>query len=316
MGYPVFCVKESDCVGKRCRLGAEAARAGIMGRVFVIEEQVERVRQEDPEGIHDMRVASRRLRAALSDFGQLLPKKACKAFREDARTITQLLGEPRELDVMLAALAGRQKRSKGPTKLAYTYGLRKLRATRKSLSPQCQQAADLAAAAQFQEHVQALVGELGELSKCYVKQARKNLVRRFVKLCNGYDAWRQTGEEEQLHALRIAFKKFRYACELYATLYGDSFNAFIKKLKITQEILGDWNDCRTLRNAIERIAKEAPPKSAAGFPKIISGMKRQCQGHEETFRLQARRFFAKNGRKAVEDMLGQPIQPCCVPKTT
>lgn len=300
-------------MSKRCRLGAEAARAGIAGRVFVVQEHKELVREQDPDGVHDMRVASRRLRAALSDFGGLLPKKPGKAFRVYVREITRLLGEPRELDVMLEMLARRKKNSTGPARTAYNYALRKTRARRASFAPHCLDALALVESPEFQQHAQAVLDGLEERSKCYVKQARKSLVRRFRQLCGEYDLWRKTDEEERLHALRIAFKKFRYACELYAPLYGDKFNAFIKRLKETQDVLGAWNDCRTLRNELSAIAKEAPPKSGEGFPAIIGDVKRRCRNEQADFERQAKRFFSRARREAVEDLLGHPAA-CCTPK--
>ncbi len=301
-------------MSKRCRLGAEAARAGIMGRVFVIREQIEPVRTEEVDGIHDMRVASRRLRAALSDFGGLLPETPGKVFRAYARDITKLLGEPREVDVLIEMMARRRKSAEGAARTAYSYALRRARARRKDLTGACQEALRLVEAADFEQHAQAVIDGLGTASKCYVKQARRSLVRRFQDLCKEYDHWRKTGEEERLHRLRVVFKKFRYACELYAPLYGDRFNAFIKRLKETQDVLGDWNDCRTLRNELAAIAKDAPPKSASGFPKIVADMKRRSRDQQAEFERQAKRFFSGARRKAVEELLRHPVQPCCAPK--
>src|SRR3984957_5624503 len=60
---------------------------------------------EDPEELHDMRVATRRLRAALSLFEGVLPVRA-QVFREELGWLAHLLGEVRDLDVQLQNLAG------------------------------------------------------------------------------------------------------------------------------------------------------------------------------------------------------------------
>ena len=60
---------------------------------------------EDPEELHDMRVATRRLRAALSLFAGVLPVRA-QAFREELGWLGRLLGAVRDLDVQLQSLAG------------------------------------------------------------------------------------------------------------------------------------------------------------------------------------------------------------------
>ena len=60
---------------------------------------------EDPEELHDMRVATRRLRAALSLFEGVLPVRA-QVFRQELGWVAGLLGAVRDLDVQLENLAG------------------------------------------------------------------------------------------------------------------------------------------------------------------------------------------------------------------
>src|SRR6202012_5072817 len=59
---------------------------------------------EDPEELHDMRVATRRLRAALSLFEAVLPVRA-RVFRADLGWLARLRGAVRDLDVQLENLA-------------------------------------------------------------------------------------------------------------------------------------------------------------------------------------------------------------------
>ncbi|MGH3144986.1 MAG: CHAD domain-containing protein, partial [Rubrobacter sp.] len=58
---------------------------------------------EDPEELHDMRVATRRLRAAMKVFEGALPERA-KWFREELRWVAGALGEVRDLDVQIGRL--------------------------------------------------------------------------------------------------------------------------------------------------------------------------------------------------------------------
>lgn len=59
---------------------------------------------EDIEALHDMRVASRRLRAALSLFQDAFPARPFRRFDADIKAVTDALGEARDLDVMIEAL--------------------------------------------------------------------------------------------------------------------------------------------------------------------------------------------------------------------
>jgi CHAD domain-containing protein len=60
----------------------------------------------DIEPLHDMRVASRRLRAALEIFGPCFPEKELKATLRDVKALADALGERRDRDVTIAALEG------------------------------------------------------------------------------------------------------------------------------------------------------------------------------------------------------------------
>lgn len=65
----------------------------------------------DIEALHDMRVASRRVQAALKIFRSLFPKKKYKAEYAEIRGLIRSLGEVRDYDVFIDKLEGMKKRS-------------------------------------------------------------------------------------------------------------------------------------------------------------------------------------------------------------
>jgi CHAD domain-containing protein len=71
-------------------------------KMLAVAEAVES--NEDVEAVHDMRVASRRLRAALSVFGTAFPHGRFARFDADVKAVTTSLGEARDLDVMIETL--------------------------------------------------------------------------------------------------------------------------------------------------------------------------------------------------------------------
>lgn len=74
-------------------------------RLAVMLSHADGVRQaEDIEALHDMRVASRRLRAALSLFCDAFPTRPFRRFDAEVKAITDALGEARDLDVMIETL--------------------------------------------------------------------------------------------------------------------------------------------------------------------------------------------------------------------
>ncbi|HWQ36428.1 MAG TPA: CHAD domain-containing protein [Blastocatellia bacterium] len=93
--------------------------------------QEEMVRAGDAEAVHDMRVAVRRLRVALSNFAVCFEAERRRAMRAQLGQIADVLGAVRDLDVMLEALK-QQKNRLTPEQKKYVGGLsRRLRARRR-----------------------------------------------------------------------------------------------------------------------------------------------------------------------------------------
>lgn len=67
---------------------------------------------DDPEGVHDVRVASRRLRAAMDVAADAFPKRWYRSLHQSAKAITRALGEVRDREVMLEALSKERTRAK------------------------------------------------------------------------------------------------------------------------------------------------------------------------------------------------------------
>ena len=64
----------------------------------------------DPEGVHSMRVASRRLRSAMRDFLPYLPKRSFVWSSKRFKAIADALGEVRDQDVAIQALEEIEKK--------------------------------------------------------------------------------------------------------------------------------------------------------------------------------------------------------------
>ena len=73
------------------------------------------VEGSDIEALHDMRVASRRVQAALKIFRSLFPKKKYKAEYAEIRGLIRSLGEVRDYDVFIDKLESMKKRSNSNT---------------------------------------------------------------------------------------------------------------------------------------------------------------------------------------------------------
>jgi CHAD domain-containing protein len=85
---------------------AEAAAATVAVRAEELFEQAENVLDtSDIERVHDMRVASRRLRAVLEIYAPCFPRTAFKPLLREVKDLADALGERRDPDVLLDRLA-------------------------------------------------------------------------------------------------------------------------------------------------------------------------------------------------------------------
>jgi CHAD domain-containing protein len=85
----------------------EAAHTAIEHQLDELMNNLEGTRSGvDIEALHDMRVASRRLRAAMSVFAAAFPEKQFKPLEREVARITDALGEVRDTDVQIEFMQG------------------------------------------------------------------------------------------------------------------------------------------------------------------------------------------------------------------
>ena len=87
-------------------------------RLAALERGLARVeRAPVPEALHELRIASRRLRAALRHLGPCLPREPAKTVREAASHVARLMGEARDLDILIENVAPSAGRKGSPLAL-------------------------------------------------------------------------------------------------------------------------------------------------------------------------------------------------------
>ncbi|MBN2309793.1 MAG: CHAD domain-containing protein [Candidatus Hydrogenedentes bacterium] len=296
---------------KPCTLATETASRVLKAKVRALRREIEPCRSEDPDGIHDLRVASRRIRAVLTAHRRLFERPAYDNYQRHVQRITRALGKARELDVCLGLLEGRRNRLRGAPRSAATSAVRWLAAARKAESASIAQAVALAGGPAFDELLMALFEGMKRTKRCYLDDAAKALRNRYRRLREADRAWRNAASEESLHGIRIQFKKLRYACETFAGLYGADMGRFIARCKELQQVLGDWNDLRVLRNHVVAASYEAPAPAAAGFPALREALEREIEGELTLYVGGADAFFAPANEKQAYACFAHPTTPCC-----
>jgi CHAD domain-containing protein len=294
-----------------CRRNAEEARRVLNERVAALQSQVAAVRLATPDGVHDLRVASRRLVAAIAVAKRVAPNSPWALLRQQTRQITKDLGRARELDVMLLQIA------------AYSFpkdpGLAWARDRAQTLLVECraeaaegvQASADLVESDAFVAAVDAVLSALVPTRQCHLKLARKLPQRAYQRARAAYLQWRDTRRDADLHDVRIALKKFRYTCELYASAYDDAMLELLDALKALQDDLGHWNDCRMLRLELRALAAAGDADTRAAMRVLAREVRREGKASGKVFSKVAEKFFGRGQRRALRRLFRAPAVACC-----
>ncbi len=203
----------------------------------------------DIEALHDMRVATRRMRAAFRVFGAFYKPRTNKRLLRELRRTAAALGEVRDLDVFmenaqayLAALPTDRADDLDP--LFARWQKKREKARRRMLayldSPDYQTFVQ-----DFREFVDTpgmgslpLEGPAPDLVRYVAPRqvyARYEEVRAYEPLLDGAPI-------ETLHALRISAKRLRYTLEFFREVLGDECEAVIAAVVQMQDHLGALHD--------------------------------------------------------------------------
>ena len=237
-----------------CRsAAAKAIQRVLLARLGEMCEFRERALDWDsPDGVHDMRVASRRLRSALKDFKPYLGKDRIPSRK--LKAIANSLGAVRDEDVVLAALdelrlqAG-DKVVDGIDAIAAEH-LVQQRQARSVLEPAIRPAALTELRDEFRARLDAATrtspssGEKGEAQALTFRQIGTDVISARLKHLNDAgNGFYHPLRTKQLHKLRILSKRLRYAVELFAPCSGDEFKQVAKEIARLQTSLGELHDC-------------------------------------------------------------------------
>jgi CHAD domain-containing protein len=204
---------------------------------------------KDPEFLHDMRVATRRLRTALRLFGNALPETRVSAARSQLKWIGAGLGPARDLDVQLARLRAGFRSADEAGHSAREAFAGWLDARREQARAKMLRVLD---SARFRRFLAAFGSYLrkGPPRRPRAPQARRaisavapdlilpalgDLLRRGRRLTHCHPA-------RKFHRFRVRCKRVRYLCEFLTGLYGAPAKRTASRLVKAQDALGALQD--------------------------------------------------------------------------
>lgn len=209
----------------------------------------------DPEGVHSMRVASRRLRSALRDFTPYVHKRRLSSSMKQLRKVADALGDVRDHDVAMIALW--ELRTQAPAEL--TAALDQFIDARANVREQARKelmaAIDPAELKHLEAKFVSAVDEaivvanrpkkhnqgkpplaFAEMSRSIILDRLKEFEKRSEGLFKPFDV-------DALHDLRITVKRLRYALELFSRCWPRLVGAQARRAARMQNALGELHDC-------------------------------------------------------------------------
>jgi CHAD domain-containing protein len=220
----------------------------------LLENEVIAREGTDPEGVHQMRVAVRRMRAALKASAD----PGVATAQEELRWLGGILGRIRDLDVLLGHLRNQAADLPDDERAAAERLLAGLVEERRRARRRMLDTFRSARYANLLRTLAALVTAEGTPAGKKSKEPPLTDVinRPHRKLAKAAHALDDEPADDDLHALRIKGKRLRYAAELAAPTGGKPVRRLIKATKDLQDILGDHQDTVVAEAEVRRLLDE------------------------------------------------------------
>jgi CHAD domain-containing protein len=242
-----------------------------------IREQAEGVLAHDPgtrlgtdsEELHQMRVATRRLRAFIRAGSGLLDPGWAEPVREELKWLGGALGPVRDLDVLVEHLAD-EVESLGDDHADGRKLLRTLERSRRTARRKLIAVLDsnryLALLDTLEQPV-ATIADVPTLEEIHAAEHKR--LRKAVQTLD------DASSDQELHAVRIHVKRARYAAELAGA------GSYVKAAKVLQDVLGEHQDAVVAAERLRNLATRMPDTALAAGRLVERERARAARGRGE-----------------------------------
>ena len=212
---------------------------------------------DDPEELHDLRVAGRRLDAILRQFADYLPASLVR-IRPTLKKVLQALGEARDLDVALLELEAFSQELPDTDRAGIEPLKKHLSSERSQARARMLSVLDSSAVQSELEELRSALAKpssAAEPSRPPALSAVPELIRtRYKKVRKSADRLAPDSSTEAYHAVRGHVKKLRYALETVAVIFGKPAGEMVRSLRRWQEKLGVQQDAYVAGRRLQALA--------------------------------------------------------------
>ena len=262
---------------------------------------------EDIESVHQMRVATRRMRSLFKLVGSHYTPKTVKKYNRGLRDIARALGLIRDVDVLILDLQEFQITRDEDTQTAIDSIIQKLDKQRHKHRIRLNALFDSGRYAKFNRQFGKFTAKSGRGAIIIDSDELPHQVRHVLPIIlheclatvRAYETVLDDAEDEVLHALRVEFKQLRYAVEFFKPVLGASADNFIKEVKLMQDLLGRINDIAVFCDRMNRVKRLSKNQQAAVDSYVearqqeLDNLRNQFDGQWQSFNRRAiQRQFA------------------------
>ena len=218
-------------------------------------------RRGDEEGVHRMRVASRRMRSVLKEAERLLDSSWVQETRDELKWLGGVLGEVRDPDVFSAYVESEVRSLGDAAAEGGTELVALIRSQSKASRGRLMEALDSPRYLSLLDRLDATAESMPVAS---AHESLRTLLRRAARRTR-HKLRRvspKSAADTELHELRIAAKRARYAGELAETAAGSAARRLAKHAAAVQTILGEHQDAVVAEERLEGLAGAATPAGA------------------------------------------------------
>jgi CHAD domain-containing protein len=227
-------------------------------RMLAAEREV--YADKDIEGVHQLRVSTRRLRAVLRLVEPVAPSDDLRTYVRGVQQVARVAGDVRDADVLIADLEPYIAALDPDAQTGANELLTVLRAERARAYRRLRERLDRDEYQRFKRDFAVFMSEAGGWDATVrVRDVAGSTIWYRYEQLRAFDRDGPPQVEEELHAMRIAGKRLRYTLELFTDVFGSRVEQVLDPLLAFQDHLGLLND-----TAIARLRIAALELSDAG----------------------------------------------------
>ena len=250
----------------------------------------------EPESLHQMRLATRQLRAVLRATRPMLIPEWADSLRDELRWLGRLLGPARDLDVQLAYFREESASLDAQDRRPLTSFIVHLEAQRNKVQ---EVLLNELKSARYLDLIRRLREAPHDPTALESTVTLRDLAKQeFTKLRNAFRQAGRTPNSATIHEIRIKTKRARYAAELAGSTVGKPATRFINKARTVQGVLGMHQDALQAETYIRTFLKHSTSTQAA----FVAGrmVERQRRRREKARKKMQRLFrgLLKRGENA------------------